>query len=341
MEGSLGSKWLWIINKDYNSQYSMISNNYTSSDMAFNMNNYIPINLTIHIDRIQITILDYGFNVLSKLMESFEHNNIRRLFRFYENCNLKLQYIKYPHPDNPFSTLIIHDVNYGDQILLIELLQNSRYWLRQIEFAWDIYPENKSDLFDVYYIIIDGLMLIYARVDCYRCVKWTKYWTKKGKIKDGVKGIRFYPKPKQAPYEFVRLELQANKPLIDRLHLKLPVAPDAINPFTFIEYRRGLEIDKMTDLIFKKEKRFHKESKRYGFALVKLVISNWVDCQIIGEHRLTLYEEDPALASQVSNLKKDLPEFRHRLDHLFPKWQGKKEQLLTDIQNGFIRRSYD
>jgi hypothetical protein len=310
------------------------------SNLAINMHPFIPIQIIKHVDRIQITILDYGYNILSQLMASFSYKNIRLLHNFYINGNLKFQYIKYPKADNPFSTFIIHDVKDDDQVFLVNLLNSKRYWLRQVEFAWDFYPENKYDLIELYDVISDGLILKYSRVDCYRCVGFTKYWAKNGKAQDGVKGLKFYPKPRAKPFEFVRLELQANKPLIDRLHLKLPIAPDAINPFDYIEYRRDLEMDKLTDILCKREK-FHASKYPGHKDLLRVTISGWVDCQIIGKHRLTLCEEYPATASQISNLKAELPELRHRLDHLFPKWAGKKEQLLEDIHRGFVRRSYE
>ncbi|MHB8067357.1 MAG: hypothetical protein ACYDIC_05595 [Desulfobaccales bacterium] len=261
---------------------------------------------------------------------------------------MKFSYIRYPKPDNPFSTLILHDVTMDDQYFLIDLLQGHRYWIKQVEFPMDIVPENPADLMHVYRSIHGGLVVPYSRKGCYRFVGRTKYWGTKNKKEDkrgdphaGAKGLRLYPAPKEKPWEFIRLELQANKRLIEKLNLKLPIASDAVNPFDFIEYRRDLRDDRLTDLLFKRSQRCGLPKRNeYKGQLQRRGLYSWVSCLIVDEFEAAWYEGNAAVASQISDVKEKLPGLRHRMDHLFPKWPEKKEQLLEDMQNGFVRRGY-
>ena len=223
------------------------------------------INMTIrrHIHRIQVTLLDYGSLVLSRLTDSYAiHDQIKRLHNFRDGEGVKLSYIHYPKLENPFSTLNLHDVTPEDQVFLDDLLHGHLYWIRQVEFTMDIIPENKADLIPAYRSIHRGLVIPNSRVGCFRSVGLTKYWgtknRKNGKEGDphaGSKALRLYLGPKEKPWEFVRLELQANRPLIKKLikkhNLKLPIAPDAVNPFDFIEYRLDFRDEKAADISFR------------------------------------------------------------------------------------------
>jgi hypothetical protein len=315
------------------------------------------INVTVrrHIHRIQVTLLDYGSRVLSRLNQSYAHERIRLLHNFYANGSLKLSYIRYPKPDNPFSTLILHDVTMDDQYFLIDLLQGHRYWIKQVEFPMDIIPENPADLMHVYRSIHGGLVIPYSRKGCYRFVGRTKYWGTKSKKRDkkgrgrekegdphaGPKGLRLYPAPKEGPWEFIRLELQVNKRLIERLRLGLPIVPDAVNPFDSIEFRGDLRVGRAADLLFKRSQRCGLPKRNeYKGQLLWRGLHSWVSCLIVAQFKTPPHEDYPAVADQISDVKEKLPGLRHRIDHLFPKWPEKKEQLLEDIQNGFVRREY-
>lgn len=315
------------------------------------------INVTIrrHIDRIQITLLDYGSRVLSRLKQCYAHEQDRLLHNFRDGESVKLSYIHYPKPENPFSTLNLHDVTHDDQVSLIDLLRGSRYWIKQVEFAMDIIPENKSDLIPAYRSIDRGLVIPNSRVGCFRCVGRTHYWgtknRKPGKEKEGdphagSKGLRLYPGPKEKPWGFVRLELQANKPLIEKLikkrNLELPIAPDAVNPFDFIKYRTDFRDEKAADLLFKRSQRCglpkrQDDGGQFQWNSIDLAVT----CLIVDNSITARYEGYPAVAEQISDVREKLPFLKHRINDLFPKWPEKKEQLLEDLGNGFIRRVYD
>jgi hypothetical protein len=320
------------------------------------------INVTIHrhIDRIQITLLDYGDRVLRRLKRCYVHKQVKLekpwgfelLHNFRDGESVKLSYIHYPKPENPFSTLDLHDVTLKDQYFLIDLLKDChRYWIKQVEFAMDIIPENKSDLIPAYRSIDRGLVIPNSRVGCFRCVGRTHYWGTKnrnpGKEKEGdphagSKGLRLYPGPKEKPWGFVRLELQANKPLIEKRNLELPIAPDAVNPFDFIEYRTDFRDEKAADIFFRRSQRcgLPKRQGDEGQSLWNC-IDLAVTCLIVDNSITAQYEGYTAVADQISGVKEKLPFLKHRIDDLFPKWPEKKEQLLEDLGNGFIRRVYD
>jgi hypothetical protein len=314
------------------------------------------INVTIrrHIHRIQVTLLDYGSPVLSRLKQRYAHEQIRLLHNFYDGGSVKFSYVHYRKPpENPFSTLILREPTLRDQVFLDDLLQGHLCWIRQVEFAMDIIPENKSDLIPAYRSIDRGLVIPNSRVGCFRCVGRTHYWgtksknRKTGKEKEGdphagSKGLRLYLGPKEKPWGFVRLELQANKPLIKKLNLELPIAPDAVNPFDLIEYRMDFRDDKAADIFFKRSQRCglpkrQDDEGQFQWNCIDLDVT----CLIVDNSITARYEGYPAVADQISDVKEKLPFLKHRINDLFPKWPEKKEQLLEDLGNGFIRRVYD
>jgi hypothetical protein len=313
------------------------------------------INVTIrrHIHRIQVTLLDYGSPVLSRLKQCYAHEQVGLLHIFRDGESVKFSYIHYRRkPENPFSTLNLRIVTLKDQYFLIDLLKDCYLsWINQVEFAMDIIPENESDLIPAYRSIDRGLVIPYSRVGCFRCVGRTHYWATKnpktgeeGYPHAGTKGLRLYLGPKEKPWGFVRLELQANRPLIKKLikkhNLKLPIAPDAVNPFDFIEYRLDFRDDKAADLLYKRSRGLPKrqdDEGQFQWNCIDLAVT----CLIVDNSITAQYEGYPAVAEQISDVREKLPFLKHRINDLFPKWPEKKEQLLEDLGNGFIRRVYD
>lgn len=309
-----------------------------------NIISMLNINLTTHkhIHRIQITLLDYGFRVLSRLVGSYaNHEQIRLLHNLYdEGGSKKFQYIRYPKPENPYSTLILHNATSDDQDFLIRLLSGHHFWISQVEFAIDFFPVNKDDFSDLVKALSDDLTLSYSRKNVFRFDNRTKYWGRKGKkVSKCVKFIRLYPRPKKGPFEYVRLELQLNRRGVKKHRLSLPISPDAVDPFKYIIYRK-FDKARLTDILVRgAEKKLPKREPDKYDGLLNDQISSWVNF-VIDPVSPNPFDANLPIQAQIDNFKRALPEQKHRLYHVFPKCSHKNGQLLEDIKNGFIKREY-
>jgi hypothetical protein len=298
---------------------------------ASNFPNIIILNTYKHLDRIQISTLDYNFRVLSRLMEIYKHDRIRLLHRFFQDGITKISYIKYPVEKNPFSTIVVHDVTYEDQLFLIDLLRGVYYWLSQIEFALDIFSNIHH--FDLINFLFGGVVLRYSRAGSFRVVNTTLYLGKGGIVHAGVKGIRLYPKS-----GFVRLEFQLNRRGIKDRKLTLPVAPDAIDIFEFIDYRLPCRTDRVAARMAKKKKEHYRHRRYRGridkYKLYQEVLRTYIDYLLDQPNTKTPYDWRPAVAGQIDNFKEEFSDLADRVDYFFPKWEGRREEILALIGRG-------
>lgn len=245
-------------------------------------NGTIPISyIRNYIDKIQFTI-DYSSQayLLVKSMFDGEFQDKKtfkvktRLIHQYSAGSSLVQLVEYQKKFR-FS-VVLHDPDESSQAIIRDMLFNlpvSSVTIKQVEFAWDFYPELLSDLCLLFYNINQRLNLTYSRPNSAKTFfgngTYTKYQGKDGNIHDGTKSKRVYlrpyckHKPKHPKYRYVEpkcvhVELQANRGLCERLGLdlaSLPIEAKMVpfsKHFVFRESLTDVELEKLVNAVSKK-----------------------------------------------------------------------------------------
>jgi hypothetical protein len=212
--------------------------------------------------------LDYWFPFISCKKGNKGHT----VYRYkYGLSNIFL--VEYPYNPDPYQNwdrLTITNPDTYVQTKIKQILENhienkSRMSLSQVEFALDIhYYTSDYNLINQYNKIINHyLVLCYSRENSYNNYKGTDYQGKNGNVREGSKGLRSYIKIENN-CTFSRIELQANRLLLKKNGLNvssLPIRPDSINIFKYIELRQGLTESSLNRLASTLAKKFYKSTR--------------------------------------------------------------------------------
>ena len=136
-------------------------------------------------------------------------------------------------------SIIIHEPDHTimEEVDVILQILNTSPSVSKIELAWDFYT-NQAILLKMWFR--DHLWLCYNRKGCstYKDYdddpryKNTDYISNP---RDSTKGIRVYPRPiGSSPSEYLRLELQLNRPVIRKMGIKFPLTPSQLS----IDYKK-------------------------------------------------------------------------------------------------------
>ena len=279
------------------------------------------------------------------------------------------------HNSPYFFALMLLDPNEKvQQIIIDEILVNTKRSLSQVEFATDLYPKNNSKLDDLQNIISTGLTLKYNRgcgfrrykedhdeeimddstytiyIGSYGFVrKHTNYDT--GKKRSVAKGLTIYQKPEKSNIkEYLRVELRLNRGYIQRKFKKYSLFREIIKPeYTslqdFIQYR-FFSLKKFEGVeIFRKKRKFLLKKTQKEHLKNYLLHSSDIRRHLIEsdirkyDEVVSCYSNTVAIPVLIDRLKKRFPGLKDRISSFFP-IDKEKQKILQDIENGFVRVSY-
>jgi hypothetical protein len=312
-------------------------NNSPYPKFPFYQDDIIRLSHFRHIDRLQFSVDNRcAGTVMSQFKSLFEYVKPIRvgkkfIHRFRHNNSL-IEFVQWGR-DSFFSTVIVHDPDVDIQNKISQIMKVCSVRLSQVELAFDFYPNDEHDLYDLRRVLTSGLILKHSRAGCYSKIQETDYIGKGGNVRKGSKGIRIYKKQRDARY-FLRMELQLNRTFIKDNSISLPVIADGFQLFDFVDYREPLDEDRLLKMLCKKwrnpiERARDVEMLR-GLSLCG--IYSWILTQI------TDYDQNPVCA-QIGRFKHHLKNLSNRVSEFFPE-SPKKALIVEDIQNGFCRREY-
>ena len=189
------------------------------------------------------------------------------------------------------------------------------------------------------------MILKNTRAGFYKNYRTTLYLGTEAQIHQGAHGVRLYPRPIDK-FSYVRLELQLNYRGIKKHGLQLTISPDAVSVFDYLEFRRT-NIPKLVELLTKKakkryqHKRYRGKIDLYGLcqdtacSYVEHVLDNKFNPEKCDYYPLDyFYGFRTPVAHELSNFKREFPEYRHRVEDIFPKWCGRKEEIMSMVKRG-------
>lgn len=207
--------------------------------------------------------------------------------------------------------------------------------LTNIELALDIFPKNTRDLPAILRTLTSYATIKYARGDNIKAIGNS---FKIGDSKDNASMI-LYPKPKEAPYQYVRIEMRLYNDSIPKLfkdnrHYIHPITE--IDPLNYIVFRKHCNITKLRKTLSRKAK--HATSTR-DRVRIGYTASNLEKDILEGRIRKKRV---------INPVCKQLKYYRERLKRIKEaKIQDKTSryfsiiyQMKEDIKNGFLLREY-
>jgi hypothetical protein len=316
------------------------------------------------VDKIVITIpVEYITTILQRLRECFieitvnpKNPHTRRQFS-YGPCGIDLilpsgkntyQRLKidlYHDPTVEVQNLLINHVFVG----LIGALDRRGYPIvmtSQIEFAYDLIPDDFSDLSYLLEVISDGACSHYARGTGSNVYDTTLYLASNGKKRISSKGITVYRYPSNGhPKVAIRVELLANRPYIVKnlpnyAEYRSPIPSDLIDPFDVISYR-GFDYEKLLSWWDKNVHRCSLRNCSLSGRIYFTAILNTIERKLAEHH---IFDGQSAPLPMIKDAFKRDYAVRNRIDkrigEFFP-ISSKDSAIKDDILNGFVRRQYN
>lgn len=209
------------------------------------------------VDRIQLSVRNRKDNydlVLKAFEESLDFvSNTREPFKggyrikwIYKLNENRVYLIHYGA--HWFSILVVDpddNVQLRLRDLIVSVVSPNDVSVSQVEFALDFYPDDPTKVDDLFATISHHVVLKRLRAGGAKRKKTTHYQGRKGNVRKGPYGIRVYPKTEHG-HRFVRVELQANKPLLKRNGFSLlsfPISPDDLDVLDYVTFRRKFDLD--------------------------------------------------------------------------------------------------
>lgn len=186
----------------------------------------------------------------------------------FDYAGKMIQLVNYNGQLDFWFSVTIHDSDDDNQSLIRDMFHfmfagetSDMVYVKEIEFAWDLYPDSIEHLWLLRNAIKNSICLKNSRVDALNEFKGTCYQGKNGHAHNGCKGLRIYTK--EIDHEsFVRVELQLNQESAKKLKINLdsfPIRPSKVDFFDFFEFRQGHDeqgqINVVNDLLEMMEKK--------------------------------------------------------------------------------------
>ncbi len=216
--------------------------------------------------------------------------------------------------------------------------------LSEVEFSYDVYPENENDLKELSRAIRKYIYLKNSRVNSFKIIGDTHYQGKDGNVRRGSGGLRMYDKEKLDEIP-VRMEIILKNKRLKRKDLtfnSLPLAPYEINPLDYLSFQEPLtkeRLDRVVNTIFRRRfpRGFPKTSGR-GSSRAKVMrnifrykfLKDVLGDKFEDEHHTVSHDlEYPPMpvAEQSDNFKKVRKKWRlsYNAGQIFPRIKIKKE----------------
>jgi hypothetical protein len=318
-------------------------NNQRDSKETLYSDDIIQFSHLRHIHRLQFTLRDnrHSSAVMAQLMSLFEYlerikDGEKTIYRFRHGPS-RVEFCRWGRNGFNEYAVIVYEPDFEIQNLMLRIIQMYPMTLSQVEVAFDFIADNPCDQYYLRKVMTDGIVLKYSRAGCYlnysgTDFRTTEYIGKNHNVRKGSKGLRIYDK-QQDGRRFLRMELQFNRPFIRDKGISLPVHADSFNLFDFIDYREELDEDRLLRVLLKK---WRKPIERV--ADVKMLRSLEVSMVYSWILSVIIYPST-SVSDQISRFKENLKpdNLSHRVNEFFPK-SPKKEMLLEDVPNGFVRR---
>ena len=296
------------------------------------------------IDRIAISFRDDGFVTFDLIKGSLDYRfpfvNCKKgkkghiVYR-YKDGSSNIFLVKYPYnPDRyrNWNLIALTDPNASLQTKIKDILEThiekqSHMSLSQVENPLDFFNSDNKDIKMTFNILNHHSVLRNSQENSFNQYVDTFYQGKNGNARKGSKGSRSYTKTENDE-TFSRIELQANRLLLKKLGLNvssLPIEPEDINPFQYIEPRQGLNASSLDKLSTTLAKRKHK-STRDNPNFSNISLSSFKDIYSIlilaemGCHSPSDLSSVP-VAKQINIFKKFRREagITNQVDQFFPK----------------------
>ena len=317
-------------------------NNILNSKLSLYQDDIIRLSHFRHIHRLQYSLGNrYASTVLGQFKSLFEYIKPtkvdKKFIRKFRHGHSRIKFARWGRRGFNDYAVIVYDPDVEIQNLISQIMQVCPMSLSQVEVAFDFYPENEYDLRELRRVLTDGLIFKHSRARCYFNFsklefRGTEYIGKKGVVRKGSKGLRIYNKQQDGRH-FLRMELQFNRPFIKSNGISLPVNADRFNLFDFVDYRKALDEDRLLKVLCKKWARPVKRAADVEMlrSLALCGIYSWVLNVIVCPSDI--------VCEQMSLFKVNLKHENliHRINEFFPK-SRKKEMILEDVQDGFVRR---
>lgn len=309
----------------------------------------IQFRIVPHLDRIDLTIpVKSGSGILERLMEISERRQVIQktplLIHRYFLGESRIELVMRRGPDVFSHTLRLLDPSIEVQSAVIShVLEGvAGVTLSYVEFARDCFPVNEADAEELHARINDGLVLKKGRGITHIMKKTTHYhgssggmpWiVRRGRKVKRPHGLCCYLLPKDVAVKTgARVELRVNRGDMWRYFLNeydKPITPTMLDPFDFVYYREGLDVDRFTARMIMQLSKAGASRPAARFAALcraKAIMlhSKWAT---------TVHVPD-----QVTSFKKQryCRAIRDRVDRFFPILEGKME----DVRSGRVKKNY-
>jgi hypothetical protein len=276
------------------------------------MDKVIAYTVTRHLDKVQLAfdyrLYAFFLDKLNKKYGQAKPIKIGKKFIYqYRAGGSLIELISWGR-DSFKSAIIVHDPDDDAQRFFTGLADY--FSLSQVEIAWDFHPQDPKDLYLLKCALAHKVVLRHGRKNAFKWYKSkdkkasarhasTAYLGNKGNVRHAPKGVRIYTKPEN---QFVRLELNLNRPAIRRKKLALPININDVNLYDFIFVLNSLDSGLLAARLVKAI------AKKIGpDPLTWVHIKSFVSC----------ISCDQTVSQQISTLREMLPEFGNRVSEFF------------------------
>ena len=307
--------------------------------------------------------------------KSKDHGDKIWKFRCSTNGKLRIQIVKWRKSYFNFALIVFNPNEKIQKIVIDKLLPNIHRTLSQIEFANDLYPIETNDIYDLRDIVCSGLTLKDIRGKGFnrhdKLKKFedaleyqdTLYYGSNGFVRRNIdfetgkarsvsKGLTIYLKPIYSYCKtYLRIELRLNRKAIKSYtefygSFRHPIPGDLIDPKQFMVYKK-FNYEKLENTNpFKKKRNPKSRRLEQSTELVRRISNGLIPTYRHIIEQVAKYHEaisntvpHAAMPIQIRKFKELFPSLAHRISEFFPV-DKTRQQILTDIEQGFVKRYY-
>jgi hypothetical protein len=240
-------------------------------------------------------------------------------FQFDASCEISLQAVSF-----------ILSECLGDQV-------DSIARISELETRMDIYPCNRKDCTAITRIFAEDLSVPYARQGTIKKVGQTRYTGDRGVSRR----FRIYPRPTQAKFKYVRVELAMNRAYIHRQGWRftdLPRLLDSIDLFSNLNYFLPVSKDRAFDICLRLVKRTYGVDQPHKAQLLRAIAGGMVR-SFTHNYFNSWWDLPAAFQRQHFRALFHKRGTRYRPERIFKRYP-KEAMILHDLENGYLRRDY-